>query len=99
MTTVVDIRDVGSRSGRRRRLGTGGRGSVPIPVENVTEKAFSKGDARLPHRPLADGPRAPAASLWRVLASGGDGHVRFALVENEQRITQATRSIRKLLQG
>ena len=29
---------------------------------------------------------------------GGDGHVRFALVENEQRIGQATRSIRKLLQ-
>ncbi len=28
---------------------------------------------------------------------GGDGHVRFALVENEQRIRQATRSIRKLL--
>jgi alanine-synthesizing transaminase len=28
---------------------------------------------------------------------GGDRHVRFALVENEQRITQATRSIRKLL--
>jgi len=30
---------------------------------------------------------------------GGDGHVRFALVENEQRINQATRSIKKLLQG
>ncbi len=30
--------------------------------------------------------------------AGGDGHVRFALVENEQRIAQATRSIRKLLQ-
>jgi alanine-synthesizing transaminase len=30
---------------------------------------------------------------------GGDGHVRFALVENEQRITQATRSIRKLIQA
>ncbi len=30
---------------------------------------------------------------------GGDEHVRFALVENEQRITQATRSIRKLLHG
>ena len=28
---------------------------------------------------------------------GGDGHVRFALVENEQRIRQATRSIRHLL--
>jgi alanine-synthesizing transaminase len=28
---------------------------------------------------------------------GGDGHVRFALVENEQRIGQATRSIRRLL--
>jgi alanine-synthesizing transaminase len=30
---------------------------------------------------------------------GGDGHVRFALVENEQRIGQATRQIRKLLQS
>jgi alanine-synthesizing transaminase len=30
---------------------------------------------------------------------GGDGHVRFALVENEQRIGQACRSIRKLLSG
>jgi alanine-synthesizing transaminase len=30
---------------------------------------------------------------------GGDGHVRFALVENEQRIAQACRSIRKLLSG
>ncbi|HEV2592008.1 MAG TPA: aminotransferase class I/II-fold pyridoxal phosphate-dependent enzyme [Gaiellaceae bacterium] len=29
--------------------------------------------------------------------AGGDGHVRFALVENEQRIGQATRAIRKLL--
>jgi alanine-synthesizing transaminase len=28
---------------------------------------------------------------------GGDRHVRFALVENEQRINQATRSIRRLL--
>jgi alanine-synthesizing transaminase len=28
---------------------------------------------------------------------GGDGHVRFALVENEQRIAQACRSIRKLM--
>jgi alanine-synthesizing transaminase len=28
---------------------------------------------------------------------GGDGHIRFALVENEQRIGQATRAIRKLL--
>jgi alanine-synthesizing transaminase len=28
---------------------------------------------------------------------GGDGHVRFALVENEQRINQATRAIGRLL--
>jgi len=28
---------------------------------------------------------------------GGDGHVRFALVENKQRIAQATRSIKRLL--
>src|SRR3954453_13456880 len=28
---------------------------------------------------------------------GGDGHVRFALIENEQRIPQATRNLRKAL--
>ena len=28
---------------------------------------------------------------------GGDGHVRFALIENEQRIQQATRNLRKAL--
>src|SRR5215216_641621 len=30
---------------------------------------------------------------------GGDGHVRFALVENEHRIAQAARAIRRLLQA
>ncbi len=29
---------------------------------------------------------------------GGDGHVRFALVENEQRIGQAVRGIRRVLE-
>jgi alanine-synthesizing transaminase len=28
---------------------------------------------------------------------GGDGHVRFALIENEQRIGQAVRALRRLL--
>ena len=30
---------------------------------------------------------------------GGDGHIRFALVENEQRIRQAVRGIRKALEA
>jgi len=29
----------------------------------------------------------------------GEGHVRFALVENEDRIRQAVRGIRKFLEG
>jgi alanine-synthesizing transaminase len=28
---------------------------------------------------------------------GGDGHVRFALIENEQRILQAVRNLRRTL--
>jgi alanine-synthesizing transaminase len=28
---------------------------------------------------------------------GGDGHVRFALIENEQRIQQAVRNLRRTL--
>lgn len=39
-----------------------------------------------------------AVSPGLGFGEGGDGHVRFALVENEQRIGQATRGIRRLLQ-
>jgi len=38
-----------------------------------------------------------AVSPGMGFGDGGDGHIRFALIENEQRIRQATRSIRKLL--
>jgi alanine-synthesizing transaminase len=38
-----------------------------------------------------------AVSPGSGFGPGGDGHVRFALVENEQRILQATRSIRRAL--
>ena len=48
---------------------------------------------------LARGARRRGQSRGSASATGGDGHVRFALVENEQRIGQATRSIRKLLQA
>jgi alanine-synthesizing transaminase len=39
--------------------------------------------------------------IWLAPGSGfgadGEGHVRFALVENEQRIAQAVRGIRRAL--
>ena len=38
-----------------------------------------------------------AVSPGAGFGEGGEGHVRFALVENEQRIRQATRSIRRFL--
>ncbi|MGZ4390493.1 MAG: aminotransferase class I/II-fold pyridoxal phosphate-dependent enzyme, partial [Gaiellaceae bacterium] len=38
-----------------------------------------------------------AVSPGAGFGPGGDGHVRFALVENEQRILQAVRSIRRAL--
>jgi len=38
-----------------------------------------------------------AVSPGSGFGPGGDGHVRFALVENEHRIAQATRAIRRLL--
>jgi alanine-synthesizing transaminase len=39
-----------------------------------------------------------AVSPGAGFGDGGDGHVRFALVENEHRIRQATRSIRRYLE-
>jgi len=38
-----------------------------------------------------------ASSPGIGFGDGGDGHIRFALVENEQRIGQATRAIKALL--
>jgi alanine-synthesizing transaminase len=38
-----------------------------------------------------------AASPGIGFGPGGDGHVRFALIENEQRIGQAVRNLRKAL--
>jgi alanine-synthesizing transaminase len=38
-----------------------------------------------------------AVSPGSGFGPGGEGHVRFALVENEQRITQATRHLRRAL--
>jgi alanine-synthesizing transaminase len=38
-----------------------------------------------------------AASPGVGFGPGGDGHVRFALIENEQRIGQAVRNLRKTL--
>jgi alanine-synthesizing transaminase len=40
-----------------------------------------------------------AASPGIGFGPQGDEYVRFALVENEQRIRQATRGIRRLLRG
>jgi alanine-synthesizing transaminase len=63
--------------------------------------------APLPAPYLADGSLAFALRLAREadvavspgvgFGEGGEGHVRFALVENEQRILQATRQIRRFL--
>jgi alanine-synthesizing transaminase len=38
-----------------------------------------------------------AVSPGAGFGPGGDGHVRFALVENEERIRQAVRGIRRTL--
>ena len=37
--------------------------------------------------------------LFRSFGELGDEYVRFALIENEQRIRQAVRGIRELLRG
>lgn len=63
--------------------------------------------AEIPEPRRAEGSRAFALRLLREakvavspgvgFGAGGEGHVRFALVENEQRIAQATRGIRAAL--
>jgi alanine-synthesizing transaminase len=42
---------------------------------------------------------AVAVSPGIGFGPSGDGHVRFALVENQQRIAQAMRNIRRYLNG
>jgi alanine-synthesizing transaminase len=65
--------------------------------------------AQLPERLRAEGSLSFALRLAREahvavspgvgFGDGGEGHVRFALVENEQRIAQAARQIRRFLEA
>jgi alanine-synthesizing transaminase len=61
---------------------------IPAQFENLGSLEFALRLAR-----DADVAVSPGIGF----GDGGDGHVRFALVENEQRIGQATRAIKKLL--
>ena len=83
---------------RARARGLAGRAAARDDVRlGADPRAAAR--ARLP-RGRRCGSRARPASRSApasASATGGDGHVRFALVENEQRIGQATRAIKKLL--
>jgi alanine-synthesizing transaminase len=61
---------------------------IPAQFENLGSLEFALRLAR-----DADVAVSPGIGF----GEGGDGHVRFALVENEQRIGQATRAIKRLL--
>ena len=61
---------------------------IPEPYRQMGSLEFSKSlvvDAKV------------ATSPGVGLGNGGEGFVRFALIENEQRIHQATRNLRKAL--
>ena len=63
---------------------------IPEPYEELGSLDFAKllvRDAKV------------AVSPGIGFGPGGEGYVRFALVENEQRIGQAVRGIRKLLEA
>jgi alanine-synthesizing transaminase len=61
---------------------------VPEPYADVGSQEFAFRLAREAH---------VAVSPGAGFGEGGEGHVRFALVENEQRIRQAVRGIRRAL--
>ena len=61
---------------------------IPEPYRAEGSQAFAVRLAREAH---------VAVSPGAGFGPGGEGHVRFALVENEQRIAQATRGIRRAL--
>ncbi|HYA26759.1 MAG TPA: aminotransferase class I/II-fold pyridoxal phosphate-dependent enzyme [Thermodesulfovibrionales bacterium] len=63
---------------------------VPEPFKKAGSLEFSK---------FLIGEAGVAVSPGIGFGEGGDGFVRFALVENEHRIRQATRGIRKALHG
>jgi alanine-synthesizing transaminase len=61
---------------------------VPEPYAELGSQEFAFRLAREAH---------VAVSPGAGFGEGGEGHVRFALVENEQRIRQAVRGIRRAL--
>ena len=81
-----------SRAGAGRSSRRSGRCSSGLRSPSLTARM-----ARSPSRCAWPARRTSRVSLAIGFGPGGDGHVRFALVENEQRIAQATRSIKRLL--
>jgi alanine-synthesizing transaminase len=61
---------------------------VPEPYREMGSLEFAKYLIR-----EADVATSPGVGF----GAGGDGHVRFALIENEQRIAQGVRNLRKAL--
>ena len=61
---------------------------IPAPFKDIGSLAFSK--LLLQHAKVAV---APGIGFGEY----GDGHVRIALVENEQRIRQAARNVKKFI--
>jgi len=90
--------------GRRDAL-CGGLARIGWPVERPRGTMFVWAEIPEPYRPLGSLEFAlglareakVAVSPGVGFGAGGDGHVRFALVENEERIRQAVRGIRRAL--
>jgi alanine-synthesizing transaminase len=61
---------------------------IPEPYSELTSQEFAT---------LLVSEAKVAVSPGSGFGPGGEGFVRFALVENEQRITQAVRGLRKAL--
>jgi alanine-synthesizing transaminase len=61
---------------------------IPEPYQEMGSLEFAKFLVR-----EADVATSPGVGF----GPGGDGHVRFALIENEQRIAQGVRSLRRVL--
>ena len=90
--------------GRRDAL-CDGLARIGWPVERPRGTMFVWAEIPEPYRPLGSLEFAlglareakVAVSPGVGFGAGGDGHVRFALVENEERIRQAVRGIRRAL--
>ena len=94
---VYGVLNFNRSAGGARERGSRQRPVAPAPPRKIVSRRIRAPSPRLEFAKLTLEKALVAVSPGIGFGAEGEGYVRFSLIENEQRLRQATRGIKKLL--